>query len=194
MSDNDNNYDVSLTEAEINRLSTQAAIAYMARNSLGSPEEITKIMDKVRENLKNNTAITVQTKQIEQKKEEEQEQKQEQERLPAPNPKLTRDPSNPAVDPKKSVFDEHIICLEDGKEMKMLKRHLMNKYDLTPEAYRRRWGLPNDYPMSAPATTQKRSQGAIERGFGKTSAKTPADQPPAAETAPETAPEENTEA
>src|SRR5690606_31775206 len=57
---------------------------------------------------------------------------------------------SPAVPPKKSVTPDYIICLEDGKKLKMLKRHLRTAYGMTPEAYRERWGLPADYPMVAP--------------------------------------------
>jgi predicted transcriptional regulator len=54
------------------------------------------------------------------------------------------------VPPAKSVFNDHIVCLEDGRKLKMLKRYLRARYDLSPEEYRRRWGLPADYPMVAP--------------------------------------------
>src|SRR4029077_8206595 len=56
----------------------------------------------------------------------------------------------PAVPVKKSVFDDHIVCLEDGKKLKMLKRHLKTAYNMTPEQYRERWGLTPDYPMVSP--------------------------------------------
>lgn len=73
----------------------------------------------------------------------------------------------PAVPIKKSVTPDHIICLEDGKKLKMLKRHLKTSYDLTPEQYRERWGLPADYPMVAPNYAKKRSQLAKKIGLGK---------------------------
>jgi predicted transcriptional regulator len=73
----------------------------------------------------------------------------------------------PAVSIKKSVTADHIICLEDGKKLKMLKRHLKTSYDLTPEQYRERWGLPADYPMVAPNYAKKRSQLAKQIGLGK---------------------------
>src|SRR6185437_7130942 len=57
------------------------------------------------------------------------------------------EPLKPAVNPKKSVFPDHIVCLEDGKKFKSLKRHLRTHYDLSPEEYREKWGLPADYPM-----------------------------------------------
>ena len=64
---------------------------------------------------------------------------------------------DPAVPVKKSVFADYIVCLEDGKKLKMLKRHLMTSYGLTPDAYRERWGLPSNYPMVAPSYAEKRS-------------------------------------
>ncbi|MBO6785051.1 MAG: MucR family transcriptional regulator [Alphaproteobacteria bacterium] len=73
----------------------------------------------------------------------------------------------PAVPVKKSVTPDHIVCLEDGKKLKMLKRHLKTSYDLTPEQYRERWGLPADYPMVAPNYAKKRSQLAKKIGLGK---------------------------
>ena len=73
----------------------------------------------------------------------------------------------PAVPVKKSVFADHIVCLEDGKKMKMLKRHLMTSYGLTPGAYRERWGLPPGYPMVAPSYAEKRSALAKTIGLGR---------------------------
>ena len=72
----------------------------------------------------------------------------------------------PAVPVKKSVFPDHIICLEDGKQLKMLKRHLKTAYNMTPEQYRERWGLPVDYPMVAPNYAQHRSSLAKQIGLG----------------------------
>lgn len=73
----------------------------------------------------------------------------------------------PAVPIKKSVTRNHIICLEDGKKLKMLKRYLRTRYNLTPEEYRARWGLPADYPMVAPEYADRRSRFAKEIGLGK---------------------------
>jgi predicted transcriptional regulator len=72
----------------------------------------------------------------------------------------------PAVSVKKSVQPDYIVCLEDGKKLKMLKRHLKTAYNMTPEAYRERWGLPSDYPMVAPNYAKQRSQLAKEIGLG----------------------------
>jgi predicted transcriptional regulator len=72
----------------------------------------------------------------------------------------------PVVPIKKSVTPDHIVCLEDGKKLKMLKRHLKTAYNLTPEQYRERWGLPPDYPMVAPNYAKQRSQLARDLGLG----------------------------
>jgi len=73
----------------------------------------------------------------------------------------------PAIPAKKSVSDEFIICLEDGKKLRTLKRYLMTQYNLTPEQYRTKWGLPRDYPMVAPAYARLRSAFAKKIGLGK---------------------------
>lgn len=73
----------------------------------------------------------------------------------------------PAVPIKKSVTDDYIICLEDGKRMKMLKRHLMTAYDMTPEQYRTKWGLKADYPIVAPNYSKKRQELAKMIGLGR---------------------------
>lgn len=74
----------------------------------------------------------------------------------------------PAVAVKKSVTPEYIVCLEDGKKLKMLKRYLRSRYDLTPEEYRAKWGLPADYPMVAPNYAAQRSEFAKKIGLGRT--------------------------
>lgn len=73
----------------------------------------------------------------------------------------------PAVNPRKSVTREYIVCLEDGKKFKSLKRHLKTHFDMSPEEYREKWGLPSDYPMVAPAYSEKRSALAKEKGLGR---------------------------
>ena len=74
---------------------------------------------------------------------------------------------SPAVPINCSITDEFLICLEDGKQFKSLKRHLRSKYNLSPEEYREKWGLPYDYPMVAPAYARQRSQLAKEMGLGQ---------------------------
>ncbi|MEO0682856.1 MAG: MucR family transcriptional regulator [Pseudomonadota bacterium] len=73
----------------------------------------------------------------------------------------------PAVPIKKSITDDYIVCLEDGKKLKMLKRHLKTAYDMTPEDYRSKWGLAPDYPMVAPAYARKRQELAKQIGLGR---------------------------
>lgn len=73
----------------------------------------------------------------------------------------------PAVPIKKSVTDKHIICLEDGQKFKSLKRHLRTRYNLSPEEYRERWGLPHEYPMVSPDYARKRSELAKEMRLGQ---------------------------
>jgi len=77
------------------------------------------------------------------------------------------EPLKPAVSIKRSVTDEYIVCLEDGKKLKMLKRHLKTAYDMTPEDYRAKWGLASDYPMVAPAYARKRQELAKKIGLGR---------------------------
>jgi predicted transcriptional regulator len=78
-----------------------------------------------------------------------------------------QEPLKPAVPIKKSVTPDSIVCLEDGKKFKSLKRHLRTHYDLTPEEYREKWGLPADYPMVAPNYAKARSALAREMGLGQ---------------------------
>jgi predicted transcriptional regulator len=73
----------------------------------------------------------------------------------------------PAVSIKRSVQPDHIICLEDGRTFKSLKRHLMSHYNMTPQEYREKWGLPHDYPMVAPNYAQARSELAKRMGLGQ---------------------------
>lgn len=77
------------------------------------------------------------------------------------------EPLKPAVPIKKSVTPEFIICLEDGKKLKMLKRHLNTAYGMTPDEYRAKWGLPSDYPMVAPNYAKARSDLALKLGLGR---------------------------
>ncbi|MEP9380159.1 MucR family transcriptional regulator [Aquabacter sp. CN5-332] len=76
-------------------------------------------------------------------------------------------PLQPAVPIRKSVTPDFIVCLEDGKKFKSLKRHLRTTYDLTPEQYRAKWGLPADYPMVAPSYAAARSELAKQMGLGQ---------------------------
>ena len=77
------------------------------------------------------------------------------------------DRGKPAVPVSRSVQRDYIVCLEDGKKLKMLKRYLRTHYDMSPEDYRRKWSLPGDYPMVAPAYAERRSDFAKQIGLGK---------------------------
>ncbi len=77
------------------------------------------------------------------------------------------EPSKPAVPVKKSMTSDYLVCLEDGKKFKSLKRHLRTQYNMTPEQYREKWGLPPDYPMVAPNYAVARSQLAKKMGLGQ---------------------------
>jgi predicted transcriptional regulator len=90
--------------------------------------------------------------------------------LDGSQPTATDTPLVPAVPIRRSVFPDYLICLEDGKKLKMLKRHLRESYGLTPAAYRERWGLKADYPMVAPAYAASRSRLAKLIGLGRRSA------------------------
>ncbi len=77
------------------------------------------------------------------------------------------EPSKPAVPVKKSITPDYLICLEDGKKLKMLKRYLRTQYDMSPDDYRRKWNLPSDYPMVAPNYAARRSEFAKQIGLGR---------------------------
>ncbi len=87
-------------------------------------------------------------------------------RLGQPSEEAPPEAKAPAVNIKKSVGTDYIICLEDGQKFKSLKRHLKTKYNLTPDEYRAKWGLPKDYPMVAPSYSASRSALAKEMGLG----------------------------
>ena len=79
---------------------------------------------------------------------------------------LSTERLQPAISVKKSISPDYIVCLEDGKKLKMLKRHLKTAYNMTPEEYREKWGLPRDYPMVAPNYAKHRSSLAKKIGLG----------------------------
>lgn len=76
-------------------------------------------------------------------------------------------PANPAVPIAQSIHDDYLVCLEDGRKLKLLRRHLRTTYGLSPEQYRERWGLPSTYPMVAPSYARRRRQVALEVGLGR---------------------------
>ena len=83
------------------------------------------------------------------------------------------EPQKPAVPVRRSVHPDYIVCLEDGKQLKMLKRHLRTTYDMTPEEYRAKWNLPPDYPMVAPNYARQRSDFAKKIGLGRKAGEVP---------------------
>jgi predicted transcriptional regulator len=88
-------------------------------------------------------------------------------RVSTGRPEAPSEPAKPAVSVKKSMTPDYLVCLEDGKRFKSLKRHLRSQYNMTPEQYREKWGLPPDYPMVAPNYAVARSQLAKKMGLGQ---------------------------
>lgn len=123
-------------------LTANVAVAFMAKGTVAK-SEIPEVLDRIHTTLSRlaagNATIAV---------------------APQPAPQ-------PAVPVRKSIQDDFIICLEDGKKFKSLKRHISAHYGLTPEEYRTKWGLPADYPMVAPNYAAARSQLAKKMGLGK---------------------------
>lgn len=128
----------ALTSADLLSLATDLSAAYLANNSV-SIEDIPSVIDTVYQSLA---------------------------RLSAHGVANTNRP-DPSVPINQSVTDDFIICLEDGKQLKMLKRHLKSAYNMTPDQYRERWNLPADYPMVAPNYAKRRSSLAMEIGLGR---------------------------
>jgi predicted transcriptional regulator len=126
--------------SELLRLGADIVAAYVSRNPI-APDRIPEIIRSVHQSL---TGLT---------------------RGAAPAPIDER--PKPAVPISRSVQNDYIVCLEDGKRLKMLKRYLRSRYDLSPDEYRRRWGLAPDYPMVAPAYAARRSDFAKQIGLGK---------------------------
>jgi predicted transcriptional regulator len=122
------------------RLSADVVAAYLAQNSV-QPQAIPDLIRSVHQTLSTLGQVEPEAKPIEKQK--------------------------PAVPIARSIHDDYIVCLEDGKKLKMLKRYLRSKYDLSPEAYRRKWNLAPDYPMVAPAYAARRSDFAKQIGLGR---------------------------
>lgn len=127
-----------LTSCEIMGITTEIVAAYVSNNTV-SMEEIPNVINTIYQAMN---------------------------RL-ANHGAANTDRPEPAVPVKKSVFDDFIICLEDGKKLKMLKRHLWAAYKMTPEQYRERWNLAPDYPMVAPNYAKQRSGLAMKIGLGR---------------------------
>jgi predicted transcriptional regulator len=88
-------------------------------------------------------------------------------------PETKSEPLRPAVPVRKSITPDYLVCLEDGKKLKMLKRHLRSTYNMTPDEYRAKWSLPPDYPMVAPNYAEQRSQFAKKIGLGRGTGRPP---------------------
>ena len=127
------------SEFDLTSLAADIVSAYVANNAVGS-DKLPDLIGSVYGALSRASAQAVEPEKVELK---------------------------PAVAVKKSVTPEYIICLEDGKQFKSLKRHLKTHYDLSPEDYREKWGLPRDYPMVAPSYAAARSDLAKNMGLGR---------------------------
>lgn len=127
-----------MTDADLLNLTTSIVSSYVAGNTL-PPEQLGKLI------CDTHNALGTLT-------------------LPTPN---KSDQETPVVSVKKSVFNDHIVCLCCGREAKMLKRHIMTEHSLTVDQYRAKWGLPESYPMTAPGYSERRSALAKENGLGR---------------------------
>jgi predicted transcriptional regulator len=129
-----------LSTNDMLRMSADIVVAYVSRNSVGAaavPDVLGQVFSALAELARPTAAVAPPQRQ------------------------------RPAVPIARSVQQDHIVCLEDGKQLKMLKRYLRSRFDLSPEEYRRKWGLPPDYPMVAPAYAERRSAFAKEIGLGR---------------------------
>ena len=129
----------NLPHNEVLQMTTQVVAAYVGHNSVGEAQ-ISEVIKSVYASLAGLNGLTELTAKAKQK---------------------------PAVSIKKSLTADYLICLEDGKKLKMLKRHLRTAYGLTPEDYRAKWGLGSDYPMVAPNYSKARSMLAKKIGLGQ---------------------------
>jgi len=133
----------NLDSSELLRMTTDVVSAYLGNNTVAA-SQISEVISTVHEAL-TRLNIDVSEPEIE--------------------------PAKPAVPIRRSITPEYIICLEDGKRLKMLKRHLRTTYNMTPEEYRAKWGLPADYPMVAPNYAAQRSEFAKKIGLGRNTVK-----------------------
>jgi predicted transcriptional regulator len=132
----------NLQHTEVLQMTTQVVAAYVGHNSVGEAQipDVIKSVYSSLAGLNGHTELAAKAKQ------------------------------KPAVSVKKSITPDYLICLEDGKKLKMLKRHLRTSYGLSPEEYRAKWGLGSDYPMVAPNYAKQRSAFAKKIGLGKRAA------------------------
>lgn len=133
----------NLDSSELLRMTTDVVSAYLGNNTVAA-SQISEVISTVHE------ALT---------------------RLNTDVSEPVVEPAKPAVPIRRSITPEFIICLEDGKRLKMLKRHLRTTYNMTPDEYRAKWGLPADYPMVAPNYAAQRSEFAKKIGLGRSTIK-----------------------
>jgi predicted transcriptional regulator len=131
--------DEQATNPNLTDLAAGIVSAYVSNNSV-QVSDVAKLIGDVHKALSNTHAGAVEPKQ---------------------------EPLNPAVNPKRSVHPDYIVCLEDGLKFKSLKRHLRTHHEISPEQYREKWGLPHDYPMVAPNYAEARSALAKKMGLGQ---------------------------
>jgi len=131
--------DEQATNTDLVDLAAEIVSAYVSNNSV-RPSELPNLIADVHRALNSTHAGTIE-----------------------PEP----EPLNPAVNPKRSVFPDYIVCLEDGMKFKSLKRHLRTHHEMSPEEYREKWSLPRDYPMVAPNYAAARSALAKKMGLGQ---------------------------
>ncbi len=128
-----------MAEEELLRMTTDVVAAYVSNNTLPTAQ-LSEIIGTVFQSLK---------------------------ALEGQGSEAKSEPLKPAVPIRKSITPDFLICLEDGKRLKMLKRHLRSTYNMTPDGYRQKWGLPADYPMVAPNYAEQRSAFAKKIGLGR---------------------------
>ena len=128
-----------MAEEELLRMTADVVAAYVSNNTLPTTQ-LAEVINAVYHSLKG---------------------------LEGPTPEPAPEPAKPAVAIRKSITPDYLICLEDGKKLKMLKRHLRSTYNMTPDEYRARWGLAPDYPMVAPNYAEQRSAFAKKIGLGR---------------------------
>lgn len=129
----------NLPQAEVLQLAAEIVSAYVSNNSI-SADQVPEVLNSIHASLNSlNSSETA----------------------------AAEEPLKPAVSIRRSVTPDYIVCLEDGKKLKMLKRHLRASYGMSPDEYRAKWGLPADYPMVAPNYAEQRSKFAKQIGLGR---------------------------
>lgn len=129
----------SVSQSEILRMTAQVVASYVGKNPVAA-DQLPELINSVHQSLKG---------------------------INADEPEALEEPQKPAVSIRKSIQPEYLVCLEDGKKLKMLKRHLRTTYGMTPDDYRAKWGLSADYPMVAPNYAAQRSEFAKKIGLGR---------------------------